>query len=84
MTHGDDVILSEAQFIVIMTLKVKQSLCPSPPVARHHKEVLVISLVTLHGVVWSQILERRGGRSHLNIESKCVKNINILRISEYY
>lgn len=56
MTHSDDVILPEAQFIVIVSLKVKQSLCPSPPVARHHKKVFMISLVALHGVVRSQFL----------------------------
>lgn len=56
-THGDDVILPETQFIVVVTLKVQQSLGPSPPVPRHHQEVFVVSLVALHGVVWSQVLE---------------------------
>lgn len=63
MTHSNDVILPEAQFVVIVSLKVKQSLCPSPPVARHHKKVFVISLVALHGVVRSQILKSHGGKS---------------------
>lgn len=59
MAHSDDVILSEAQFIIIVTLKVQQSLCPSPSVTRHHQKVFMISLVALHGVIWGQVLERR-------------------------
>lgn len=56
MTHSDDVILSEAQLVVIVPLKVQQSLRPSPSVAGHDEKVLVISLVALHGVVRSQVL----------------------------
>lgn len=62
MTHSDDVILPKAQFVVIVSLKVQQSLCPSPPVARHHKKVFMISLVALHRVVRSQVLERQDGK----------------------
>lgn len=61
MTHSDDIVLSEAQFIIVMSLEVQQSLCPSPSVARHHKKVFVISLVALHGVVRSQVLEKQEG-----------------------
>lgn len=73
MTNRDDVILSEAQFIIIVSLKVQQSLCPSPPVAGHNKEVFMISLVALHGVVRSQVLERQGGRTRVKMKSKLNK-----------
>lgn len=56
MTYSDDVILPEAQFVVIVSLEVKQSLRSSPPVARHYKKVFMILLVALHGVVGSQVL----------------------------
>ena len=62
-THSDDVILSEAQFVVIVSLEIQQSLCPSPPVTGNNKEVFMVSLVALHGVVRSQVLERQGGTS---------------------
>lgn len=68
-THGDDVILPEAQFVVIMSLKVQQSLCPSPSVTRHHKKVFVISLVALHGVVRSQVLQRQDRISQDKMQS---------------
>lgn len=61
VTHSDDVILPEAQLVVVMTLKVQQSLGPSSPVAGHNKKVFMVSLVTLHGVVRSQLLHRHGG-----------------------
>lgn len=47
-THCDDVIFSETQFVVVVPLKVQQRFGPSPSVARHHQEVLVVLLVTLH------------------------------------
>lgn len=58
LTHCYNVIFSETQFVIIVSLEIKQSLCTSPPVARHNKEVLVILLVTLHGVVRSQVLKK--------------------------
>lgn len=57
MTHCDDVIFPEAQFVVVMSFKVEQSLGASAPVAGHYQEVLVVLLVTLHGVVGSQVLQ---------------------------
>lgn len=57
LTHCDDVIFPEAQFVVVVSLEVEQSLGASPPVAGHHQEVLVVLLVTLHGVVGSQVLQ---------------------------
>lgn len=63
MTHSDDVILPKAQFVVIVSLKVKQGLRPSPPIARHHKKVFMVSLVAFHGVVRSQVLQKHGGMS---------------------
>lgn len=59
LTHRDDVIFPETQFVVIMSLEIEQSLCTSPPVARYNKEVLMILLVTLHGVVRSQVLIKK-------------------------
>lgn len=59
LTHCYDVIFPETQFIVIVSLEIEQSLCTSPPVARYNKEVLVILLVTLHGVVRSQVLKKK-------------------------
>lgn len=61
-THGDDVVLPEAQLVIVVTLKVEQRLCSSPPVTGHDEEVFVISLVALHGVVRSQILYHTQGR----------------------
>ncbi|KAF3846505.1 hypothetical protein F7725_003583 [Dissostichus mawsoni] len=58
MTHSDDVILPEPQLVVVVSLKVQQSLSPSPSGARNYKKVLMVSLVALHGVVRSQLLER--------------------------
>lgn len=58
LTHCYDVIFPETQFVVIVSLEIEQSLCTSPPVARYNKEVLMILLVTLHGVVRSQVLEK--------------------------
>lgn len=58
LTHCYDVIFPETQFVVIVSLEIEQSLCTSPPVARYNKEVLVILLVTLHGVVRSQVLRK--------------------------
>lgn len=55
-THSDDVVLPEAQLVIVVTLKVEQRLCSSPPVTGHDEEVFVISLVALHGVVRSKIL----------------------------
>lgn len=62
VTHSDDIILSEAQFIIVMTFEIQQSLCSSPSVTRHHEKVFMVPLVALHGVIWSQILERKGQR----------------------
>lgn len=67
VAHGDDVVLSEAQFVVVVSLKIQQSLCPSPPGAGNNQEVFVILLVALHGVVRSQVLERQGGTSQMGI-----------------
>lgn len=58
LTHCYDVIFPETQLVVIVSLEIEQSLCTSPPVARYNKEVLVILLVTLHGVVRSQVLKK--------------------------
>jgi hypothetical protein len=67
-THCDDVVLPEAQFVIVMALKVQQGFGPSPSVTRHNQEVLVVSLVALHGVVWSQVL--RGGGTEGGRERK--------------
>lgn len=56
LTHRNDVILAEAQLIVIVALKVQQCLCSSSSVAGTGHIVLVVPLVALHAVVWSQIL----------------------------
>lgn len=56
LTHRNDVILAEAQIIVIVALKVQQSLGSSSAVAGTGHVVLVVPLVALHAVVWSQIL----------------------------
>ena len=71
ITHSDDVILPEAQFIIIVSLKVKQCLCPSPPVAGHNEEVFMVSLVALHGVVRSQVLQRQGERGMIKSVDEC-------------
>lgn len=55
-THGDDVVLPEAQLVIVVTLKVEQRLCSSPPVTGHDEEVFVIPMVALHGVVRGKIL----------------------------
>ena len=56
VTHSDDVILPKAKLIVVMALEVQQCLGPSPSVTGHHKKVLVVPLVALHGVVRGQVL----------------------------
>lgn len=63
MAHSDDVILPKTQLVIIVPLKVKQGLGPSPPVARHHEEVFMVSLVAFHGVVRSQVLREHDGMS---------------------
>lgn len=55
-THRDDVILAEAQLVVIVPLKVQQGLGPAPLATRAGHIVLVVPLVTLHAVVWGQLL----------------------------
>lgn len=67
MTHGDDVILPEPQLVVVVSLKVQQSLGPPPSGARNDKKVLMVSLVALHGVVRSQLLERREKFGYRNV-----------------
>lgn len=83
-THSNDVILPEAQFIVIVSLKVQQSLRPSPSVARHHKKVFMISLVALHGVVRSQVLQRQGGRGLLRMNGGFYTECYDIMVSQYY
>lgn len=67
LTHCYDVIFPETQFIVIVSLEIKQSLCTSPPVARYNKEVLVILLVTLHGIVRSQVLKKNKTKQNMEV-----------------
>lgn len=57
MSHSDDIILPEAQLIVVMALKIQQSLCSSPSVSGHDQEVFMVPLVALHGVVRGELLQ---------------------------
>ena len=56
-TYSDDVILAEAQLIIIMTFKVKKSLGTTTPIARHIDIVLQVKGMTLHAVVCLQVLQ---------------------------
>lgn len=56
LAYRNDVILAEAQLVVIVTLEVQQCLGTAPSVAETGHVVLMIPLVALHTVVWSQIL----------------------------
>lgn len=56
LTHRNDVILAKAQLIVIVALKVQECLGSSSSVAGTGHVVLMVPLVALHAVVWSQIL----------------------------
>lgn len=56
LAYRNDVILAEAQLVVIVTLEVQQCLGTAPSVAGTGHVVLMIPLVALHTVVWSQIL----------------------------
>lgn len=61
-TDRDDVVLAEAQLIVVMSLKVQQGLSAAPVTAQTGHVVLVVPLVTLHAVVWGQLLPEPTGK----------------------
>lgn len=56
LTHRNDVVLAEAQLIIIVALKIQQCLGSAAPVSGTGHIVLVVPLVALHAVVWGQIL----------------------------
>lgn len=55
-TYCDYIILAETQLIVIMAFEVQQGLGAAATVPRTGHVILVVPLVALHAVVWSQIL----------------------------
>ena len=55
-TDRDDVILAEAQLIIIVALKVKQGLGTPPPIPGHIDVVLQVQGMALHVVVSNQVL----------------------------
>ena len=58
-THRDDVVLAEAQLVVVMALEVQQGLGSARVAARAGHVVLVVPLVALHAVVRGQLLPGR-------------------------
>lgn len=66
LTHRDDVVLAEAQLIIIVALKIQQCLGSAAPVAGTGHVVLVVPLVALHAVVWGQILAGMHMRAERN------------------
>lgn len=66
LTHRDDVVLAEAQLVVIVALEIQQGLGSAAPVARTGHVVLVVPLVALHAVVWGQVLAGKHMRAESN------------------
>lgn len=57
-SHRDDIVLAEAQLVVVVALEVQQGLGAAPAVAGAGHVVLVVPLVALHAVVRGQVLAR--------------------------
>lgn len=66
LTHRDDVVLAEAQLVVVVAFKIQQCLGSAAPVAGTGHVVLMVPLVALHAVVWGQILAGTHRRAERN------------------